>query len=293
MIDFKDIIQPVDNLEIAKYQDECQFMCSHVELNKQIIVLLFKCCDKYLNVNDLPKFLSEEDAVIAGNMARLYKLCHSFLQNICDQKAEICFILFRCITETCLNIKYMLLNGENNVRRNYIKYSLITEKKVYKKVCQNIHNREEEELPIEKRMKISIKNSFDSSNIQLEEVKNSSRWKSLSSRVAVVEDPNFYSILYGLSSHSIHGNWQDLLSNHLNKTEKGFEIDLTWTQPRPQMMEGVSFQLLAVIKIFNKLEIKNEEDRRAISNLVDNFETTLKILLVNHEKLINKGKPSI
>jgi hypothetical protein len=105
-------------------------MFALVELHKQVIQLLYKCCEQYLNSDDSPKTISKEDAVIAGNMARLIKLNKSFLQNICEQKSEICFILDRCISETCLNIKYMLLKGEENVRRNYIRYSLITEKKI-------------------------------------------------------------------------------------------------------------------------------------------------------------------
>lgn len=288
MIDFNDITQPVDNIEIEKFQDENQFMHSLVKLNKQIIKLLYKCCENYLNADDNPKTLSKEDAVIAGNMARLSKLSKSFLQNICEQKSEICFILDRCIAETCLNIKYMLLNGEENVRLNYIKYSLITEKKVHNKINENIQNREGVELPIEKRIKTSIENSFDSSGFDLDDVKNSSRWKSVSRRAKAIADDSFYSVFYGISSHSVHGNWQEILFNHLNENDNGFEIDLDWTYPRPQIIEGVSFQLLQVIKIFSETEIRNAIEKKMILDKAEDFLTTLSFLCMNHERLINK-----
>jgi hypothetical protein len=290
MIDFDDITQPIDNSEIEKFKDESQFMHSLVELNKQIIKLIYKCCEKFLNENDSPKTLSKEDAVIAGNMARLSKLSKSFLQNICEQKSEICFILDRCIAETCLNIKYILLNGEENVRRNYMKYSLITEKKLHNKVNQNIQKRDGIELPIEERIKTSIENSFDSSDFDMDEVKNSSRWKSVSSRAKAIEDDNFYNVLYGISSHSVHGNWQEILFNHLNENDKGFEIDLDWTHPRPQIIEGVSFQLLEVIKVFCETEICNENKKKKLLVKADDFSTTLSILFMNHERLINRDK---
>ena len=105
-----------------------------------------------------------------------------------------------------------------------------------------------------------------------------------------IADDNFYSVLYGISSHSVHGNWQEILFSHLNKNGEGFEIDLNWTQPRPQIIEGTSFQLLEVIKVFTDSEIKNEVEKEKILNLADDFFTTLSILYVNHERLINKEK---
>ena len=129
-------------------------------------------------------------------------------------------ILNRCIYETQINILYFLKNGEENSYKNYVKNSLITEKEFYKNIEENIKNRNGQELPIEKSMKKSISNSFEISDFEIEELNKSSNWKNLKKRLEKVDITNnlsqTYNIFYGLSSHAIHGNWQDLIQHHIN-----------------------------------------------------------------------------
>ena len=101
------------------------------------------------------------------------------MQNICEGKLEICYIINRCIAETALNIKFLLIEGEERVKRNYIKYSLITEKELWEIILSNVKDRSGDVLPIEERMQNSILNSFDKSDFGLDEVKRSSKWKSI------------------------------------------------------------------------------------------------------------------
>jgi hypothetical protein len=63
---------------------------------------------------------------------------------------------------------------------------------------------------------------------------------------------------------------------------------LSWTYPRPQIIEGVLFRVLEVIKVITETEITNKEHKDRIAEFTDLFLTSLSILFMNHEKLINK-----
>lgn len=216
MNEILNILPKYSNADIEKFDSEDSFMDAYVELLKQSIELIYRVVGlKYCDLDGMPKKINKDDAVIGGNLTRLIKLNTSFLQNICEGKLEICYIINRCIAETAINTKFILIEGEDRVKRNYIKNSLITEKELWETILTNVKDRNGDVLPIEERMQKSIQNSFDKSDFDLEEVKRSSKWKSIKERANLVAGEMFYSVFYGISSHSIHGNWQDILLNNL------------------------------------------------------------------------------
>jgi len=137
-------------------------------------------------------------------------------------------IVNRCLAETAINLKYLLIESEERVKRNYIKYSLITEKELWEVLKSNISERPEDVWNIEKRMQKSIQNSFDDSDFDLEDINRSSKWKSIKSRADAVAGEMFYDVYYGISSHSIHGNWQDILTNNLERFGENFKLHINW-----------------------------------------------------------------
>jgi len=274
--------------ELAGFDDENSFMDAYVELLKQSITLLYLTVgERYCEGEEgLPKKISRDEAIVAGNLTRLIKLNTSFLENICNGKLEICYILSRCIAETAINTQYMLTEGEERVLRNYIKYSLITEKELWNTIQENVSEREDEKLHIEHRMQTSIKNSFEKSDFDLEDVNKSSKWKSIAKRAEAVAGDQFYKVFYGIASHSIHGNWQDILMNNLSKNSDGFEINLQWNRPRPQIMDGAIILNLLVANTFVK---KEEFDNKEIYD--EKFEMLreyLESIQLNHEEFLKK-----
>jgi hypothetical protein len=283
----ENIIPKFSKKEIENFENENSFMDGYVELLKQTIELLYLIVGKrYCDENGEPKRITKDEAVVGGNITRLIKLNTSFLQNICERKLEICYILNRCIAETTINLQFMLLESEENVLRNYIKYSLITEKELWNTIKENIKKRNGDTLDIEIRMQKSIENSFDKSDFELEEVNRSSKWKSIAKRANLVAGEMFYNVFYGLSSHSVHGNWQDILLNNLEKDGDGFKINLKWNETRPQIMDTVIFFNLVLVKTFieKKYPNKNEKYLEKISELFS-YHNNLRI---EHEKLISK-----
>lgn len=282
---------PFEIYEVEEYKTEDEFMFALVELHKLIIEQLFFFCNyKYQDQNGAFKTISIMDSVIAGNVARLIKLSISFVQNICEGKSEICFILDRCIAETCINLKLILLDTDEKSKQDYIKYSLKTEKKLYDMINKNIESRDGTELPIEKRMKESIERSFKSSGLELKDVNKNFKWKNIYERTKTVDQEFYYKTYYGISSHSIHGNWQEIMFNHLNENENGFQINLSWKEPRPQLIEGSLQMILDTTKIIIEKELVNETIKHELLNNYKILLAALSTLRFKHEELINDSR---
>lgn len=275
--------------QIKKFVDENKFMDAYVELFKQTINSLWQVVHlKYYNDFGEPITINKESAVLGGNLIRLLKLNTSYLQNICERKLEICFIIGRSMAETSINLKYMLIEGEERVKRNYIKYSLITEKELWETIKSNIAEREGDSLNIEKRMQNSIENSFDASDFEIEDINRSSKWKSIKSRADVVAGEMFYNVFYGIGSHAVHGNWQDILMNNLERNGDDFRLQMDWNHPRPQVLEGAIFFNLDILKIFTEKELTSHPSTEII---YENYEILLayqQSLQKNHESFLAK-----
>lgn len=284
MVDINEITPKYSKEDLKTFNNESPFMDANVELLKQTIQLLGHILEKkYFDV-DVPKIIDRESAVLAGNIVRLIKLNTSLLQNICDCKLEICYIVGRCLSETAINIMYMLSNTEQSVIRNYIKYSLITEKEIFEIVSANVRERNGEMESIEDRIQKSIERSFESSDFDFEEVKRSSKWKTLKSRADVLAGDLFYNVYYGSASHSIHGNWQDILANNLKKHEGGFSVNVEWQTPRPQIMDGPIILNLQIIMQFVENELKDDEDTKVLTDKCNELLTYQSDLYDYHEK---------
>jgi hypothetical protein len=274
--------------ELTEFEDENQFMDAYVELLKQTITLLFLIVgDRYCEGKEgIPRKINRNEAIIGGNLTRLIKLNTSFLENICSGKLEICYILNRCIAETAINTQFMIVEGEENVLRNYIKYSLITEKELWNTIKENVEDRSDEKSHIEERIQKSIERSFNSSDFDLESVNRSSKWKSISKRAESVAGDQFYKIFYGLGSHSIHGNWQDILMNNLTPENDGFKVNLEWNKPRPQIMDGAIGLNLILTKFFVE-----KENFKELTSYLEKIELLMNYqsdLLNEHEKYLKK-----
>ena len=289
MNEIDNILPKYTHTEIKKFGSEDNFMDAYVELLKQTIELIYRVVGlKYCDIDGVPKKISRDEAVVGGNLTRLIKLTTSFLQNICEGKLEICYIINRCIAETAINTKFLLIEGEERVKRNYIKNSLITEKELWETIITNVKDRKGDVLPIEERMQKSILNSFDKSDFDIDEVNRSSKWKKIKERADMVAGEMFYSVFYGISSHSIHGNWQDILFNNLKKLEDGFELNLQWNRPRPQIIDGAIILNLDIVKTFCESELNGDTTGKAIIEKCKLLSEYHLELSQNHEKWLTK-----
>jgi hypothetical protein len=182
-----------------------------------------------------------EHAAVCGNMVRLYKLLHSVLDQTCQRRQETSFILSRLVFETVVNVRYMIANFSPELIDSYIVYSFRHERKLRDVIRHNIDAREGKLLPIEDRMLKSIDRSAAAAGISLDDVeleqKGSWGGKNLFDKAEAAGLGRAYLAAFGGTSHSVHGNWQEIYGNHLHWDEKeGFTPNLDWHGPRPQVL---------------------------------------------------------
>ena len=221
---------------IKKFNSEDDFMILGVELSKEVAILQTQISAMY-KVDDKGqmKRWNKQEAILAALLARINRLSSAFVDNICQQRFEICQILSRCRMESVINLKYLIKNNTEETFKNFI-YSLHTENKFLDCIEENIKERGYE-TPIENRMIKSIKKSFDKAGLEIKDLgpKKVYWGGSILKKFKELNMEKFY-ISYELQCHAIHGNWQDLVQHYLVEFDDGYEIDFDWTVPRPQVL---------------------------------------------------------
>ena len=79
--------------------------------------------------------------------------------------------LLRCIGESAINVRYLILKNDDSIIDQYVKVSLGPEGELYDLIKDDIDQREGETLPVETRMLASIERLCKISGIKIEEVK--------------------------------------------------------------------------------------------------------------------------
>ncbi len=227
----------VDPNRISEFSSEGSFVSLAVELLKEICVLTAAlACAYRLDQTNQPRKWTRNEAILGGLLVRLSKLQHGILDATCNNRREIAEILLRCLTETVINLKYLLQESSSQLFDEYVEYSLREEKRLLMLIDENIKSRGHE-LPIESRMRKSILRSFEESGVkpeQVDETKKTVWGESIYKKTQLVGMETAYRGLVSLPSHAVHGNWQDLLQHHIQHEGDGFSPKPGWSRSRPQ-----------------------------------------------------------
>lgn len=229
----------VDTDVVANFRSERDFTALAVELFKEIGSLTgIVACTYGLDELNRPRKWTRNEAIHGGLMVRLTKLQIGLLDAICKDRLEISSILWRCLAETVVNVKYLLGAKSGALHDQYVEYSLREEKRLLKLINKNV-TESGNELPIERRMKRSIMRAFEISGLPPEAVDESKRnpWGgSVFSRARHLGLDGAYLGLFSQPSHAVHGNWQDLVNCHLTVSGDGFLPNPDWKESRPQIV---------------------------------------------------------
>ncbi len=183
---------------------------------------------------------SRDEAILVGLLVRFNKLLSGILDQTCQRRREITFILGRLAFECLVNTRYLIEKGDEKLYQVFVLSSLRHEKRLIELVEANIGKRSGTVLPIEERMMRSIENAFKASGASREDVTKEATaiWSdsNLYRRADEIGWGEYYLGLFAGPSHSVHGNWHDLLEYHLDTTGDGFIPDFNWHHPRPHML---------------------------------------------------------
>lgn len=277
--------------EIKKYEEEDQFMALAVELFKEVIrITSILSCTFRLDIKNNPRKWSRNEAILGGLMIRVSKLQVALLDQVCQKRLEIANILFRCLGESLINLKYLLTKGETGLFEEYIEYSLREEKRLLNKINDNIKKRGYE-LPIETRMKISIERAFNESSFSSDKVdeKNRKPWgEKIFERAKKVNMKEIYFAVFSLASHAVHGNWQDLITYHLECENGEFSPKTEWGYPRPQPLFAAAFLSAEINKLYLDEIIPDCSDKNQINNILGDIIIRIHITDELHEQFLQK-----
>ena len=189
--------------------------------------------------------LERNQAICAGLLVRISKLMTSVVKLSSDiEHGETVQVLNRCIIESMVNVRYLLLKDSDTVYDRFVKNGLRPERELYDFIHENISLRDGKRLAIEESMLNSILDKCQSSGVTVDEInpKAGSWGGSLQDRVkALGFEGKAYTVLQGIPSHAVHGTWMDLLNNHLLRREDGFEPNLDHLQTDGELLMPVAF----------------------------------------------------
>jgi len=196
---------------------------------------------------------------------RLYKLVDGLLDQTCKHRRETSFVLARLAFECIVNLRYLIAFASDELFDSYRAYSLQHERRLLGRIKENIEARNGIELPIEQRMMGSIEKSFRVSGLDADaSVKSGERnWggKNIFERAKAVGLEGAYLASFGGASHSIHGNWQDLLEYHLdNIDDESFRAEFRWHSPRPQVLQAIARNAVESVIDFVRYLVPNDSD---------------------------------
>lgn len=105
--DIKKVEVKVD--DVQAYKSEDQFTGLAVELLKEVgIILSVVACAYRLDDQSRPRKWIRNEAILGGLAVRITKLLQGLLDQTCQNRREIAEILFRCLAESAINLKYLI-----------------------------------------------------------------------------------------------------------------------------------------------------------------------------------------
>ena len=76
-------------------------------------------------------FWDRNQAILGGHLVRLYKLISALLDQICQHRREIAFIMARLAFECIVNLRFLIKHaGDASVFNSYVAYSFRQEKRL-------------------------------------------------------------------------------------------------------------------------------------------------------------------
>lgn len=263
-------------------------MYSLVELHKNTIELYSKNLYSKFEIDDegvsnIP--LKRNDAILYGCLVKYFKINLSILENTCNNKQDIVFILNRTLSELLLNIFYFIDKSDDKVYDDFVKSSLIEDKKLFDTIMADDRSSSHE---IRQRMKDSILNLSEYSSISIESKKQLQKndWPSVNARLKDLVSPElskvFYNIFYGMASHSVHSSWSEIFHSNLKTKDESFYLSVKWKHSEPRSLD--------LVINTNLILLQKLSDEGIFANLNDHIKKFRKEyvkLAMKHEDILN------
>jgi hypothetical protein len=124
---------------VRQFCSNDEYMDLGVELANELLILQILIINLYKTdeLTGNKRAWNEQEAISVGLMVRIHKLFSSLVDNICQNRMEICQIIIRCLLESMVNLVYLIKSKSSTIHKEFIEYSYQTEKNslpIYKKI---------------------------------------------------------------------------------------------------------------------------------------------------------------
>ena len=196
-------------------------------------------------------------AICAGLLVRIFKYMLSVVKLSEEiEHGETVQALNRCIIESAVNLRYLLLKDDDATYGKFAQNGLVAERELYDMIQENVESRGGNRLVIEQGMLDSIIETCEQAGIKPEEVNpKAGNWGgSFRDKLeALGYGWTAYTVFERILSHAIHGDWADLVLNHLLPKEGGFEPNYDHLRTDGELLGPVGiFVIEAVREYLNK-----------------------------------------
>lgn len=205
--------------------------------------------------------LDRNQAISAGLLVRITKYMGSVLAllvNKVGNHGEVIMTLNRCILESAIKLRFFCEKATSQDYENFIKSSLKPEKEAYEQIEKNIQERGNE-LSIEKRMKGSIEKTVRLSGYVMRDLSSIPQFKNYKDILISLGMGDFYLFGQGIPSHSIHGDWVELLLHNLEESGSGFAPKPEHLNPDARLICPINIFILDAIKSYLSKYFTSEE----------------------------------
>jgi hypothetical protein len=180
---------------------------------------------------------TQEEAIAMGHMVRLYKLYDTVCFLLSQGRTEPANLIVRCVVDTAICLSYLAKFGDRAVFESFVRSSLWYEKHLKDIIVGRMGAKP---TPIEERNLRSIDRTIQRAGHSPDDTF-TKRWGPSTADMAGCLNRSLdYEIMYRIGCHAVHGTWHELEFDHLSAEEEGYCPDLTYTTPRPQILEGAT-----------------------------------------------------
>lgn len=180
------------------------------------------CAEIHPSSADIRPIPELNRAVLTGLLCRCCRLMLASIKlSDEDRFGETLAILQRCIAESAFRVRWLCKKNDQTYFNRYIADGLKAEVALRDQITTNIKIRGGQIFPIEKRMLDSTGRMLEESGMTEEQVSSTKEMPKFNTICTDIDLGDLYLVVQKLGSHSIHGNWSDILMYYVSKQEDG------------------------------------------------------------------------
>ena len=290
------LMKPVEITDdiLAERAKTGQFSELAFELLKETAGILYVCSCCRVDAGQGPQPFPRNQAICVGLLVRITKFVRSALAILShgDDFGEVILALWRCIAESVINLRYLILKDDPALYEQFALLSLSPEREMYDVIQQFIKERNGVELPIEKRMLYSIGKLCQVSGVNIQQVDRKYReWGGgIKKRLKELDMETAYAFVQRVPSHAIHGTWADLILHHLKEDGSGFDVKLEGARVDTRLLGPICLVILSGVSAYAEKYLGTLPDIGPLLERINNLEERVLSLDAAHEDWYQKNR---